>query len=112
MTITLCLGFAYTGYASDASPTARPTRDSWLWRTGEIIRGHEFHYSTREDRPCETLAAYELLPNEFQREACLDGAQCDNLFASYVHLHFLARPELASRIVSAASAVRFRSPST
>ena len=45
-----------------------------------------------------------------QREARFDGAQCDNLFASYVHLNFLARPELASRIVSAASAVSFKEP--
>jgi hypothetical protein len=32
----------------------------------------------------------------------LDGACFDNLWASYVHLHFAARLELAQRLVAAA----------
>jgi len=85
--------------------TVRATRDSWLWRAGETIRGHEFHYSTWENRPADLASAYELGPNEGQGEVCTDGAQIGNVFASYVHLHFLARPELAARFVSAANPV-------
>ena len=86
--------------------TARAARDSWLWRADETIRGHEFHYSTWEDRPTDLAPAYELLPNEFQREVRTEGAQIGNVFASYVHLHFLARPELAARLVSASSQIQ------
>ncbi|MBI3740559.1 MAG: cobyrinate a,c-diamide synthase [Chloroflexi bacterium] len=83
---------------------ARALNNSCLWRAGEIIRGHEFHYSTWENRPRDLAPAYELLPSVFQTETRFDGASIGNLFASYVHLHFLARPELAARFVAAASA--------
>lgn len=86
--------------------TARSARDSWLWRSGETIRGHEFHCSRWENRPADLAPAYELVPNEFQRDTRVDGAQIGNVFASYVHLHFLAQPQLAERLVSAASSVR------
>ncbi len=81
----------------------RAASDSWLWRAGETMRGHEFHYSTWEDRPVNLSPAYEMMPNGFQKESRLDGACVKNLFASYVHLHFLARPELARRFVSASA---------
>ena len=92
---------ALTGRLTLGYRTVRAPRDSWLWRAGDTVRGHEFHYSIWNNRPPDTLPAYEILPNEFQREAHAEGAQRDNLFASYVHLHFLARPELATRMVSA-----------
>jgi cobyrinic acid a,c-diamide synthase len=78
----------------------RAPRDNWLWRAGETMRGHEFHYSVWDNRPPDMLPAYEILPTEFQREARAEGIQRDNLFASYVHSHFLARPELAARMVA------------
>ncbi len=90
--------------------TVRATRDSWLWRAGETIRGHEFHYSTWENRPADLVSAYELGPNEFQGEVRTDGAQIGNVFASYVHLHFLAYPIIAERFVSAAASMRKESP--
>ncbi len=99
--------------------TVRAARDSWLWRAGETIRGHEFHYSTWENHPTNLAPAYELLPNEFQREPrtegrrprdLCEGVQIGNVFASYVHLHFLAYPELAERFVSAAASTRKESP--
>ncbi len=90
--------------------TVCATRDSWLWRAGETIRGHEFHYSTWENRPADLASAYELGPNEFQGEVRTDGAQIGNVFASYVHLHFLAYPIIAERFVSAAASMRKESP--
>ena len=92
---------AMTGRLTLGYRTARAAGDSWLWHSGETVRGHEFHYSTWENRPADIAPAYELLPGTFQREARGDGAQIGNLFASYVHLHFLARPELVSRMISA-----------
>ncbi len=91
-----------TGRLTLGYRTARSVSDSWLWRAGETIRGHEFHYSLWENRPSDLSPAYELLPSASQKETRWDGACIGNLFASYVHLHFLARPELATRIVAKA----------
>jgi cobyrinic acid a,c-diamide synthase len=92
---------ALTGRLTLGYRMVRALRDNWLWRAGETTRGHEFHYSVWDNRPPGTLPAYEILPSEFQPETRADGAQRDHLFASYVHLHFLARPELAARLVLA-----------
>ncbi|MCX7671974.1 MAG: cobyrinate a,c-diamide synthase, partial [Anaerolineae bacterium] len=75
-------------------------RDSLLLRRGEEVRGHEFHYSIWNERPADLPAAYRIAPREGtigQVEGYAEG----NLLASYVHLHFGARPELAERFVLA-----------
>jgi cobyrinic acid a,c-diamide synthase len=69
-------------------------RDSWLWSKGDTLRGHEFHYSAWQ--PSEISAAYDL------GEKGHAGAQVGQLIASYVHLHFIACPELVSRFVDTA----------
>jgi cobyrinic acid a,c-diamide synthase len=76
---------------------ARAVRDSWLLWAGETVRGHEFHYSAWEDRPADLPPAYYLIPPEGGREARPEGACLGNLWASYVHLHFWGKPELAKR---------------
>jgi cobyrinic acid a,c-diamide synthase len=83
---------------------ARAVRDNWLWRTGETIRGHEFHYSTWQIPAAAAQPIYDLLPTAYQNETRHEGAQVHNVIASYVHLHFLARPVLAERMVHAARA--------
>ncbi|MEW5718180.1 MAG: cobyrinate a,c-diamide synthase [Chloroflexota bacterium] len=92
---------ALTGRLTLGYRTVRAPRDNWLWRAGETARGHEFHYSVWNNRPSDTLPAYEILPNEFRPETRAEGAQRAHLFASYVHLHFLAHPELVPRMVLA-----------
>ena len=85
----------------------RAYSDNWLWRRGEEIRGHEFHYSTWTERPATLASLYQLLP---WKEAAGSTAQAEqwegvcagNVIASYTHLHFLARPQLAERFVAAA----------
>lgn len=99
-----------TGRLTLGYRVVRAVSDSWLWRAGETVRGHEFHYSTWENRPprqgsrglrSDLSPAYELIPNGFQKESRLDGAYVKNLFASYVHLHFLAKPEVVQRFILA-----------
>jgi cobyrinic acid a,c-diamide synthase len=80
---------------------ARAAGDSWLLAAGDIVRGHEFHYSTWEDRPPDLPPAYHLLPPDGQGEPYPEGACLGNLWASYVHLHFWAKPELAANFVAA-----------
>jgi cobyrinic acid a,c-diamide synthase len=98
-------GSAMTGHLTLGYRVARAPRGNWLWREGETIRGHEFHYSVWENRPADLAPAYELLPGEFQPAPRTEGACVNNLIASYVHLHFLALPELAERFVGAAAPV-------
>jgi cobyrinic acid a,c-diamide synthase len=85
---------------------ARAAGDSWFLSRGETVRGHEFHYSAWEDRPCELPPAYLLLPRSGEGEARPEGARIGNLWASYVHIHFAAKPEVAGRFVAACRAVK------
>ncbi len=84
--------------------------DSWLWRRGERVRGHEFHHSCWEGRPSFLPPAYRLLPTRPTSSPRLEGACLGSLWASYVHLHFWARPELAERFVAAALQAQRRTP--
>ena len=80
--------------------------DSWMLSAGEPVRGHEFHYSLWEDRPSDLLPAYKTLPRSGEGEACPEGAHQGNLLASYIHVHFWGKPELATRFVQAALEAR------
>jgi cobyrinic acid a,c-diamide synthase len=73
----------------------------WLLAAGEEVRGHEFHYSAWEGRPAHLPPAYLLLPPSGEGEPRPEGARLGSLWASYVHLYFGARPELAVRFVEA-----------
>jgi cobyrinic acid a,c-diamide synthase len=81
---------------------AQAAGDSWLLSRGETVRGHEFHYSTWEGRPADLPPAYTLLPRTGQGQPQPDGANVGSLWASYVHVHFWGKPELALRFVQAA----------
>ncbi len=78
---------------------ARSAGPSWFLGEGETVRGHEFHYSSWEGRPQDLPPAYFLLPRSGIGEARPEGARLGNLWASYVHVHFGAKPELAGRFV-------------
>ena len=80
---------------------ARSAGDSWFLGAGETVRGHEFHYSTWEGRPDDLPPAYFLLPRSGEGVAVPEGARLGSLWASYVHVHFGARTELAERFVQA-----------
>jgi cobyrinic acid a,c-diamide synthase len=84
---------------------ARAVADSWLLPGGETVRGHEFHYSTWEDRPADLPPAWLLLPRTGEGDPRPEGACVGSVWASYVHLHFAARPGLAERFVAAACSV-------
>lgn len=79
---------------------AQAAGDSWLLRRGETVRGHEFHYSAWEGRPENLPPAYHLLSSNGSRSPTPEGACVGSLWASYVHLSYWTKPELASRFVS------------
>ncbi len=77
---------------------AQAAGDSWLFSAGEVVRGHEFHYSTWEGRTPDTPPAFYVSSRQ-DEPARPEGASIGNLWASYVHLHFGGKPELAARFV-------------
>jgi cobyrinic acid a,c-diamide synthase len=84
--------------------TARVGCDTWLWREGETLRGHEFHYSIWEERPMHLPWLYTCLPDAMRPATFQEGAIVSNTLASYIHMHFLAYPHAAQRFVAAAAA--------
>jgi cobyrinic acid a,c-diamide synthase len=80
---------------------AQARHDSALWRAGDEVRGHEFHYSAVDpvsgERPAWTLRAR----GREQLEGFAHGA----VHASYLHTHWAATPAAARRLVDAAVAV-------
>ena len=81
--------------------TVRAMQDGPLLKAGATVRGHEFHYSRWEAPASAIPPAYEVLPRSDAEAAYGEGAQIGNLVASYVHLHWLARPQMAERFVAA-----------
>ena len=76
---------------------ATALRDTLLTRQGEVVRGHEFHYSCL-DTPLEREeAAYE-----FTTRGQVEGLTQGNLLATYLHLSFSGFPLAAQRFVATA----------
>lgn len=83
----------------------RSRTDSAWFRKGEMVRGHEFHYSRPSLPLPECLFQCDVLRG-FGADGKVDGALRRNLFASYLHLHAEATPEWAGRFVSLAARYR------
>jgi cobyrinic acid a,c-diamide synthase len=73
---------------------------AWLHR-GHRIRGHEFRYSSIDDMPERVARVYRVHSAQGSK---LDGFSAGNAIGSYFHLHFGSCPELATDLVTAASA--------
>lgn len=71
--------------------------DNLLAKSGTIIRGHEFHYSTFVPEQPQTPAFVSKRPNSDKSE--LSGVSADNLLATYLHIHFYSDTKLAKNYV-------------
>jgi cobyrinic acid a,c-diamide synthase len=76
---------------------ASALRDTLLTRQGEVVRGHEFHYSCLDAPFAREDAAYQFAPG-----GQVEGFAQGNLLATYLHLSFSAFPLAAQRFVTAA----------
>jgi cobyrinic acid a,c-diamide synthase len=76
---------------------ATALRDTLLTRQGEVVRGHEFHYSCLDLPFAREEAAYAF-PAREQPEGFARG----NLLATYLHLPLSGFPLAAHRFVAAA----------
>ncbi len=72
---------------------------SFLVRPGEIVRGHEFHYSTWDAEGLQPAFQVRRRRTNVER---VEGYGSPTIHASYVHVHFLSCPWLARRFVRAA----------
>ncbi|GIX48476.1 MAG: cobyrinic acid a,c-diamide synthase [Candidatus Tectimicrobiota bacterium] len=99
-----------TGRLTLGYRVAQAASDSWLFRAGERVRGHEFHYSVWEGRPASLPPAFHLLPPHGQGHPQPEGACLGTLWASYVHLHFWSNPALSRRFVGKMGTGSFSEP--
>ncbi|MBI4306205.1 MAG: cobyrinic acid a,c-diamide synthase, partial [Chloroflexi bacterium] len=82
--------------------TARLLRDTPVARAGEVVRGHEFHFSVVEQPASRDAAVYEFV----EQSGRLDGFVAGTVTASYLHLHFAASTGIARRFVETCAAYR------
>jgi cobyrinic acid a,c-diamide synthase len=76
--------------------TVKPFKDTLLLPKGEVVRAHEFHYSELETIISFAAAAFAVK----ERPGEVEGHAEKHILASYVHIHFAARPDLAPRFVA------------
>jgi len=69
--------------------------DNLLARKGERLKGHEFRWSDIEFSG-EIVKTYLT---KTKKECGLEGYASKNLLASYIHLHFSAKPQVVERFV-------------
>lgn len=72
---------------------ATANTDTIIARAGDILRGHEFHYSSI------SAIGGEINPAYMMGNGLKEGFVYKNTLASYIHLHFAGRPEIAERFV-------------
>ncbi|MGI8749164.1 MAG: cobyrinate a,c-diamide synthase, partial [Thermoleophilaceae bacterium] len=73
--------------------------DHPVWPAGTTVRGHEFHYS-QVDPPADSVPAWRLRARGTERA---EGHVTARVHASYLHTHWAATPDVASRLVAAAA---------
>ena len=75
---------------------------NFLLPPGVTTRGHEFHWSSWSHQgQVGTPVAWQIQPRTGTQSPRPDGYANGNLIASYVHLHFACRPEMAKNFVQA-----------
>ena len=73
--------------------------------TNDLVKGHEFHYSTFESSQ-ELTSAYTTTGRRGTKQ---EGILLNNLVAGYTHIHFGSAPELAQRWVEQCMGFKNRS---
>ena len=76
-------------------------RQTLLAAPGEVLRGHEFHYSDFSAQLPATMACRKTRDGAVLQQ-WQGGWQIGNTFASYLHLHFAQRPAMLNHWFAAA----------
>ena len=77
------------------------TEDSLWGRRGDVLRGHEFHYSELIDDPASDPLWRKVYSVRRRRTDAVEteGYQNGAILASYTHLHFASRPAAVARFL-------------
>ena len=69
---------------------------------GDVLRGHEFHYSSLEDGSigCEGMHGIYRASARAGRKVSMEGYQKGNTLGSYMHIHFGSHPGAAKAFVA------------
>ncbi len=72
-----------------------------FFKVGNVIKGHEFHYSKIYDYDAEIKSSLSVSRGEgcFNKR---DGLTYKNVFATYIHVHALATPEWINGMIERA----------
>lgn len=78
--------------------------DCILGRAGDVLRGHEFHYSEiktsdSSPQPSTLTTCYSLFDNTGQYLQG-EGYRIKNTLASYIHIHFGSNPAIAGNFIN------------
>jgi cobyrinic acid a,c-diamide synthase len=81
------------------------TQDTVIGPSGQVIRGHEFHYSELRTSESSTATVYRLT-DRAGVDRPPQGYYTHRTLGSYTHLHFGSQPQVAEHFVSACAAYR------
>lgn len=77
--------------------------DGPILAVGEETRAHEFHYSSWQEKPRGLSPAFEVKPRRSYETTRSAGAVYKRVWASYMHVHFGANPNVPARFVNFAA---------
>ncbi len=80
---------------------AQVLQPTLLAAEGDVLRGHEFHYSDFSPETPAVLACRKVRDGQTV-QAWFGGWQMGNTFASYLHVHFAQRPLMLNHWLNAA----------
>jgi len=86
--------------------TLQVESQSPYYREGEILRGHEFHHSRVENLDRGKVSFAFLVTRGYGIDGEHDGLIYKNVLACYTHIHALATPDWAERVVAAGERYR------
>lgn len=73
-------------------------KDTIIGKKGDVLRGHEFHYSSLENRKNDITDVYHVTSRAGQ-DISLKGYQVSNTLGSYLHVHFGSNQGCAKHFV-------------
>ena len=76
------------------------TEDTIIGKKGDVLRGHEFHYSSLENPDSNVSNVYHVTGRAGQ-DISLKGYQVSNTLGSYLHIHFGSNKWCAKHFVEA-----------
>ena len=79
-------------------------RENPYYPVGQVLKGHEFHYSRPVVAKGESLISAFAVKRGYGVDGVRDGICRKNLLATYTHIHAAGNPKWADGIIRAASA--------